>query len=501
MFVDYSGLQRFSSINRSFANNYLHLLYYDGLPSIQEKLEELQKTDNTVAYIQQIQCDDVKEHIQAIDLLFKLSISVKQMVNEFEVIKRCPTLYVIELFDGRDFNVHDLSMKNCSVELKRSLKDLYSNYEMVISALFKEIKKLILDLRPSDDFESFEGWHVLQKCLFYEHSTNISKFAVPKIDIVIIPVAFPKCYTMQVNNDGFINGRTKLRFLKFDLNLKVNSLYDINDETLLLKPIKNKISTIWKDGDEKDFIGTMWEPETANHNTPRKPPSGISREPGFLSLFKEVFSDTQEAKTPTKHRGEGATLACNEQSAAKISNYKEFAQASPIDSASYSAKASNNLYDVFSPLSSNNLLTALTPANDPGSIGGSKKMGQPNATPSSSANPNVTMVLPPPPPSLLSPYEEFETFSQNIYHHSFKDKFKKLLFRPAQRYFSYHEQKGNGFDTVGSFAEFQSTTWDDMSSKKFLKFKYKKFKRNCRYYKGIAKQCFEDFQDSSLPQH
>ncbi|QLQ82497.1 hypothetical protein HG537_0H02590 [Torulaspora globosa] len=77
-----------------------------------------------------------------------------------------------------------------------------------------------------------------------------------------------------------------------------------------------------------------------------------------------------------------------------------------------------------------------------------------------------------------------------------KEKFKEHVGRPIQKYFAGNSDS-LGFNTVNSFDQFQGAPWDEMTSRKFIKFKFKKFRCNCRYYKPIAKRFFNDIHETS----
>lgn len=489
MFVDYSGLQRFSSINKSFGNSYLHLLHYNGLETVEERLRELQKIEKTVEAVQALRPEDVKDCIKDVDFLFKLAISVQQMVNQYDVIKRCPTLYVTKFADDKDSQVDmALPMSNSDV-LRQTRKELYSNFDKFRSPLLEEVKKLILDLRPSDAFEEFDQWHVLQKCLFYESCSNISKFIIPKIDIVIIPVCFPMEFINQVNNEGFIKGESNLNFMKFDLGLRSQSLESLRNDSLFLRGTKAKISTIWKDGDAEDFIGTMCEASSAFKKHVVSPEH--CKRPGFASLFRELFPEMADIHIPPTPIANARSVRKSSQTS-KLQTSTDFAE--PL---SASATENHSFYDIFSPLSSNNLPTAVTPADMEVAMAENLKVPYIRTKQKPAAvHTKCNMAFPAPPPSLLSPFEEFETHS-GIDQHSLRGKLKSIITRAKHRNQSQRERRTCEFDTIGSFAEFQTQTWNEMTSKKFLKFKYKKFKRNCHYLRDIAKQCFEDLQDAS----
>lgn len=493
MFVDYSGLQRFSTINKCFANRYLQLLYFESLDTQEGKLAQLKEYDRTVACIQLLRLEDFRNNFTIIDYLFKLSICIVQMREVAVLLRRCPTLYAVELFD------HSFAANNyCAADFPSSLavacEQLLTTYNSIRSILLEDIKRTIVELRPSPDFTSFQDWHILQRCLFYEYCADIPKFVTPKTDIVIIPMAFPKQYAEQVNNDGFMSTNFKLRFYKFDLNTPRGSPHSIRRESLVLKQVGNKISTIWKDGDDKDYIGTMWESDCFREFAPVHSSCGGTKEPNLLKLFREHEPNIDEAQCVSdfkSYRQIGYSVRRKE-NIATTEKHKNYVH-SELESSS-SAKTNASLYDIFSPLSSSNLPTAMTPENFTSSIVNHKRYTIPDQT----QLPN-NFVLPPP-PSLLATYDDFDVSASTSNSHWLRYKLKNLISRPAKKCVAPLSST-NEFDTVGSSAEFQSSTWNEMSSKKFIKFKLKKWKGNYLYYAGIAKYCIDDFHSNNLSQH
>ncbi|QLQ80384.1 hypothetical protein HG537_0D03850 [Torulaspora globosa] len=141
---------------------------------------------------------------------------------------------------------------------------------------------------------------------------------------------------------------------------------------------------------------------------------------------------------------------------------------SEVDNSS-SDKGKEN--EVFSPVNSGNRSTALTDNNDCSSS-----------------------ISPLPLDSSPNAFTNFHVHQPK--REALKEKLKEYVGRPIQKCFSSNSNS-LGFEISDSFAEFEGAPWDEVTSRKFIKFKLKKFKKDCQYYKQRAKQFFKDIHENS----
>lgn len=485
MFVDYSGLQRFSYINKCFAQRLLQLLEFESFNTLEEKIKYFREFSKEETCLQGLEGRDFESRPDVINYLFRISLSNKQMQEVSEVVKRCPTIYAVEIFETHE------TLADSSEVVAWAGVLLKNTYDAVRTELCEAIKHVIAELKPEAETSPFQDWHLLQKYLFYSYRVDVPKFMAPKKDIVIIPMNFPKAYIGKVNRDGFMKMDSSIKFFLFGLKDRHVCLSRIEKESLVLMPIKNKISTIWKDGDEKDYIGTIWNSWGAKM-CKRPQQTGNFSQPNLVALFQD--DDDNEA----------IDLIARSQSISSGRHHKRILK-SDCDRVEWEAnfasdkensRSAGSVYDIFSPLSSNELPTALTPPNiaTSASVSSHKKYACSNIDQATS---NDFTILPPP-PSFLPCYSDFESSSLNGEKHGLRYKLKQVFFYSLSRQKRHLAQTSfTGFDATGSWGEYQSSTWNEMSTKKFVKFKLKKLKRNYRCCKEVAKQCIEDFHDNS----
>lgn len=510
MFVDYSGLQRFSIINEKFANKYLQILHFDAIQSPEERLRKLKEDSSGLEGVQSVRLEDFKLDWGIIDYMYKMMLCVTQMQEVSSFIKRCPTVYYVEMF-GRVCPMSRYSMENLSVPLLKTYRELQEAYDRIREELLGEVKKLIVELKPDYGYADFRQWHILQKYLYYECCDALPQFLIPKTDVVIIPKTFPKLFVEQVNKNGFMKASSQVRFFMFDTLSAERSFDPIKIEDLKLKAIGDKVTTIWKENEDTEF-GTDSDQTNVKDSTRKSSRlSTISKEPEFIKIFQEhdinidnghrsVRFEKQATVSRQKHKDDRLNLrdyfkysndGCENTRAERNSMDENSSTNSDVEESANDNLSSNksNRNDIFSPLSSGKIATALTPDN--GSLGGHQK------NPVSFNSYSPSMFPPPPdlPPNAFGDYHIHPSKRESV-----KIKFREFVARPIQKCFIRHsERDSSAFGTIDSFAEFQEAPWDEVSSKKFLKFKFKKFKRDCRYYKQIAKRFFDDIHENNSP--
>ncbi|QLQ81072.1 hypothetical protein HG537_0E04270 [Torulaspora globosa] len=506
MFVDYSGLQRYSIINEKFGNKYLQLLRFHAIKSPEDRLKELKKNSNGLESVHAVRLEDFKMDWGIIDYIFKMLLCITQMQEVASHIRRCPTVYFAEMFN-EPCPMSRYSMANLSSSLLKMYREVQKAYNDIKNELLEEVKILIAELKPDYRFSDFEQWHILQKYVYFESCKNLKDNMVPKTHIVLIPMNFPNLYKEQVDNDGFMWESAQVCFFMFDI---------LSADELKLKAVDDKVSTVWKQIDDKAGIGSDTERTASSEGSNRSSCVGsIAKEPEFVGLFKEHDVNVAIKRPFVRFEESSETVGteCKEErfklresfqysnprdrrfTAERISSIgkRTSSPISPIleedeDESEVDNSSSDKGKEVFSPCNSNNLRPALT------SESGSNLSN--NKTRPFRYNDNYSPSMFPLPPDL--PPNAFKNFhAHQSKREVMKEKLKEYIGRPIKKCFAGNS---DSFDTVNSFDQFQGAPWDEMTSKKFIKFKFKKLKSDCRYYKQIAKRFFEDIHETSHKQ-
>ncbi|QLQ79263.1 hypothetical protein HG537_0B06190 [Torulaspora globosa] len=498
MFVDYSGLERYSIINEKFGNKYLQLLRFHAIQSPEDRLKELKENSNGLESVQAVRLEDFKMHCGIIDYIFKMLLCITQMHEVASHIRRCPTVYFVEMFN-QPCPMSRYLMENFSLSLLNMYCEVQKAYDDIKNELLEEVKILIAELKPDYGSRNFERWHFLQKCLYFECFKDLEDNMIPQTHIVSIPMNFPNLYKEQVNRDGFMRESAQVCFFMFDTLSAERSLDPISADELKLKAVGDKVSTVWEDINDNTSIESDTERTASSEGSNRSSRTGSAvKEPDLVELFKELdinvdierssarFDERRETIGSKSKDEELKFKECLQYSdhrdrrftAEMISSIgkRTSSPISPILEEDEDESEADNLSsdngkenEVFSPVNSGNRCTALTDNNDCSSS-----------------------ISPLPLDSSPKAFKDFNVHQSK--REAMKEKFKEYVGRPIQKCFT-RNSNSLGFETIDSIAEFEG--WDEVTSRKFIKFKLKKFKRDCRYYKQIAKRFFEDIHESS----
>ncbi|EDO17599.1 hypothetical protein Kpol_1061p23 [Vanderwaltozyma polyspora DSM 70294] len=295
MFVDYSGLQRFQPINEEFLKQYIKLYQFYKLPSIQEKIymvnNELEKINKSNSLIYNVSLIKIEQ-------IFCLSICLQQMIKMSDIIKRCPTIYILELqvlscsqfkklyFDYEDNNHHEKDT------VTRLIMELRREYRNLTIELYESVKNLIITLKPriGESF-SYKNWNILQKFIFYKISGD--KMKKPQ-NINLIKIKNAIMNEQLIMDDNFQNIFKKFQFYKFNIS-KINqqNLENFNYENLKLIKTSNKISLYLKDSNRIYSIPNQ-KKSIKNKST--------AKQPAFLELFKENQQQQQKQQQHQNHQ-------------------------------------------------------------------------------------------------------------------------------------------------------------------------------------------------------
>ena len=134
---------------------------------------------------------------------------------------------------------------------------------------------------------------------------------IPQTQVILIPKVFPRLYMEQVNGNGFMKASSQMRFLIFDTLSAERGFDSVGAHELVLKLLDSKVTTIWKENEENDFIGTATK-NPLSEDVIEEAPSleNISKEPDFLRVFQErdanadanQAQDKVPAKLPALHK-------------------------------------------------------------------------------------------------------------------------------------------------------------------------------------------------------
>lgn len=201
LFVDYSGLQNFEPINRSFVQSINDIRRFTNLDSDVLKLQKFKDAAPFFAECQKLPLDVTHEHEFIVDEMFTILTSINVMIQNEELLKQCPTLYLVKMEFSR--NVVDL-------KYQAAYDELTSVHQLVLADLMNSVKYLILSLKPTFlNEDSIETWSVLQKIVFGKNCKDITTIYLRNsiLDSRMFDVSF------------------RISFLRFTL---AQPLYDLN---------------------------------------------------------------------------------------------------------------------------------------------------------------------------------------------------------------------------------------------------------------------------------
>lgn len=252
MFVDYSGLNKFSDINSIFADKYLELLFLEGLKNVEDKLIYLKGRNTTTISIQELTSQAVAQNPEWLKYIFGLCLSREQMEECAGVLLECPTLYMVE------FGIDNCSIKmaNCldhTDPVRKAVLDVHARYVSIRAKINSHVKAQILELKPRND-KAFEDYSNLQKLLYGEYTNFVDEKLKPRTDVIIIPRSFPKSFSNFMQKDGFLSSQIHVRFFKWGIPGSENNLSLVTLNNLIPIFMKNNLTTIWKTGLPEEYI-------------------------------------------------------------------------------------------------------------------------------------------------------------------------------------------------------------------------------------------------------
>lgn len=509
MFLDYSGLQRFSEINLNFAEKYLQLLYFETLEGVDARLNFIKKitmVSNVNKDINSLVVDDfILEHPKYLEDLLLVILCIQQSETVHRFVERCPTVYMMEVpILSQDM----LDKDHLAIQI---YEDIYLKYKKYRNFLLQSLKQCIVDIQPDFSETTFKDWNQIQKYLFHELCDELTDFVRPKTNIVIIPISFPKAYSYLTDSYGFIKINSKLMVSKFLINVKKDMLIQsITQENLTLTPYEQKISTIWRAASEKEFIGTASKSPLKNNNdttlgTIYYSPS--PKNPKFLDIFKEChinieneMKDIPKLGKPRRQRILQKNNRTNINMQKNIDSTNEsikFFTSSP-----QSTNRSNN--NIFSAVNSTNVLP--TAATQPTTSTPSFKNNAMYKIPLFSHE-NVAIIgiegkQASAPPTILHFFDQDDSsINVNSKSQKLKSNFKKLRGKTPANKTKSSKSKGkqnmsDTIDTIRTVDEIEYSPNIDISFKTFVRYKLIKVKNNYHYCKDVAKYCFEEYYEN-----
>ncbi|EDO14932.1 hypothetical protein Kpol_385p1 [Vanderwaltozyma polyspora DSM 70294] len=433
------------------------------------------------------------------------------MEDVYDYIEQCPTIYIMEL----PILINGLSENDTNHLSIQIYEDLYCKFLQYKNTLIETLKDCIIELQPDFKNTEFNDWNHIQKYLFYEIADNLSNFVKPKTEMLVIPMSFPKLYSELSDSYGFIGFKFKLKFSRFKLitdNGKPLEFIDKSD--LLLTQCDTKLSTIWREPFEKEFIGTLSRtPKKENDNSSMfvLNNSPVPKNPKFLDIFRENSINTNESiavpavtKNPDVFQKNKKNKNMNKSNLisreSNIDTFPHLGETVKFTSSSgISTIRTHN--DIFSAIHSGNMLpsaltqpTATTPIFE--------KPNPPifkiTETPDNSGLNKVQSL---PPPTLLY----FNPTSEDELNLSNKDKFKNglkkftgtILLKCIKDSRSKRSQNLiTGLETIKTIDLMEQAPEIDISLKTYIKSKLLKFKRDYRYMKDVAKYCIEEYHET-----
>lgn len=349
MFIDYSGLSRFQSINTEFVNRCIKLYKFQHLTThaaklnmVKAELLEIGKPNDACRSLNDVELEQ----------LFCLSISIDQMKQVFDVVKRCPTVYVVEpqCLSSIKFKMY---YNNFQVGLSKQITDFRKEYRDLRIELYELIKVLIITLKPSlEEIQKYHEWNYLQKMLFYNYSRkdleNIPKFSNIKV-----------CQQLSHRNlilsDEFKKMVKDFYIYKFKIVYSECKLYEnISKENVLLETLRHDINICIKGSK-----GSHSVIKTKNKCKSER------KTPGFLELFNDRVSNNSNSKITTKEYIKDTndmynSICCGQNSESDMEILKENYD---FEQERKSVKSELTINEIFSPLNTIDLPPVLTENN------------------------------------------------------------------------------------------------------------------------------------------
>ncbi|CAI4051123.1 hypothetical protein SKDZ_15G1390 [Saccharomyces kudriavzevii ZP591] len=253
MFIEYSRLPGFESINVSFSRGMLRLARFANFPSHKEKLQYFKLLAGPNKYIQQISAGDFKEHPDEVNYIYIILISILQMEECMPVLVQCPTVYWVR-FDWPGKEVVN-TFHFASQTLTSAFNAVFTPYFEIMKKVTAKIKvNMLLFAEPRANLNNLLIKHFHD--LIYESNKDetTSETILYLRTNVNIPNVFLKNKKAVFHGDSVKIGKFIGQFLSFSFKRQVKWSKLDSVDSFEITAVNYKVLVNWEKTPRKVFL-------------------------------------------------------------------------------------------------------------------------------------------------------------------------------------------------------------------------------------------------------
>ncbi|KOG99052.1 Irc10p DI49_2387 [Saccharomyces eubayanus] len=253
MFIEYSRLPGFESINASFSRGMLRLAKFTNFATNEEKLEYLKLLAGPNKHVQRISVKDFKENPDEINYIYIMLISILQMEECLTVLVQCPTVYWIRFGWPGKQAVSTVNSAN---------QTLASAFHAVFTPYFSIMKKVMAKIK--DNMLLFAQPYANSNNLFIKHFHDLifknSKEEAASDTIlylrnnVNIPNVFFSNRKAVFHGDRVKIGKFDGQFLSFSFKRKVSWSKLDSVDSFEITAVNYRVLVNWEKTPRKIFL-------------------------------------------------------------------------------------------------------------------------------------------------------------------------------------------------------------------------------------------------------
>ncbi|QHS76105.1 Irc10p [Saccharomyces paradoxus] len=253
MFIEYSRLPGFESINVSFSKGMLRLARFTNFATYEQKLEYFKLLAGPNKYIERISAGDFKGHPDEISYIYIILISVLQIEECMPVLVQCPTVYWIRFDWPGKCSVNNLNFTN---ETLRSAFDaVFTPYSAIMKKVLGRIKNnMLLFAEPQANLNNLFVKHFHDLIYNNVKDEKIGEAILYLRTNVNIPNVFVNNSKAVFHGDGMKIGKFTGKFLSFTFKRTIRWSKLNSVDSFTVTRVNYRVSVNWEKTPRKVFL-------------------------------------------------------------------------------------------------------------------------------------------------------------------------------------------------------------------------------------------------------
>lgn len=253
MFIEYSRLPGFESINISFSRGMLRLAKFTNFATYKQKLEYFRLLAGSNKYIQRISVADFERHPDEINYIYIILISILQMEECMPVLVLCPTVYWVRFHWPGKCSVNSLNFTNET--LKSAFHAVFTPYFALMKKVLGRIKNnMLLFAEPHANLNNLFVKHfhdLIYKSVKDEKTGEAILYLRTNVNV---PNVFIDDKRAVFHGDGMKIGKFTGKFLCFSFKRTIRWSKLDSVDSFAVTTVNYRVSVSWEKTPRKTFL-------------------------------------------------------------------------------------------------------------------------------------------------------------------------------------------------------------------------------------------------------